>query len=115
MGPKAIEGGWREPQIIGSCSCRQVPPDFGWIAIISKPRFGLKRKLGGIEQETMEPAMPGPLFTISHPPMGRCGMVGGERAIFSVHLRMGDEKNPPPRLQQRHDDLVEAPPPANVQ
>ena len=45
MGPKAIEGRWREPQIIGSCSCRQVPPEFGWIAIISKPRFGLKSKL----------------------------------------------------------------------
>src|SRR5438445_4203753 len=114
-GPRAIEGRWREPQISGSCSCRQVPPEFGWIAIISKPRFGIKRKLGGIEQENMEPAMNGHHFTIFDTAIGRCGIVWGERGITSVQLPMGDEKKTRTRLQQRHDDLVEAPPPANVQ
>src|SRR5258708_13745673 len=115
MGPRAIEGRWREPQISGSCSCRQVPPGFGWIAIISKPRFGLKRKLGGIEQENMEPAMTGHHFTIFDTAIGRCGIVWGERGIVSVQLPMGDEKKTRTRLQQRHGDITEATPPAKVQ
>src|SRR5438445_3376854 len=115
MGPRAIEARWREPQTIGSCSCRQVPSGFGWIARISKPRFGLGRKLGGIEQETMEPAMTGHHFTIFDTAIGRCGIVWGERGITSVQLPMGDEKKTRTRLQQRHRDLVEAEPPAKVQ
>src|ERR1044071_9586778 len=92
MRAKAIEWRGREPQIIGSCSCRQVPPGFGWIAIISKPRFGLKSKLGCIEHETIEPAMTGHHFTIFDTAIGRCGIVWGERGITSVQLPMVDEK-----------------------
>jgi methylated-DNA-[protein]-cysteine S-methyltransferase len=102
-------------QITGSCSCRQVSPEFGWIAGISKPKFGFKRKLGGIERETMEPAMTGHHFTIFDTAIGRCGIVWGERGITSVQLPMGDEKKTRTRLEQRHDDLVETPPPAKVQ
>src|SRR2546430_16585964 len=114
-GARAIERRWREAQIIGSCSRRQVPSGFGWIAIISKPRFEPRRKLGGIEQENMEPAMNGHHFTIFDTAIGRCGIVWGERGITSVQLPMGDEKRTRARLQQRHGDLVEAPPPAKVQ
>src|SRR5689334_814393 len=90
-------------------------PEFGWIATISKPRFKLERKLGGIEQGMMEPAMTGHHFTIFDTAIGRCGVVWGERGITSVQLPMGDEKKTRTRLQQRHGDLVEAEPPAKVQ
>jgi methylated-DNA-[protein]-cysteine S-methyltransferase len=63
----------------------------------------------------MEPAMTGHHFTIFDTAIGRCGIVWGERGIISVQLPMGDEKKTRTRLQQRHDDLIEAPPPANVQ
>jgi methylated-DNA-[protein]-cysteine S-methyltransferase len=63
----------------------------------------------------MEPAMTGYQFTIFDTPIGRCGIVWGERGITSVQLPMGDEKKTRTRLQQRHGDLVEAPPPAKVQ
>jgi methylated-DNA-[protein]-cysteine S-methyltransferase len=63
----------------------------------------------------MEPAMTGHHFTIFDTAIGRCGIVWGERGITSVQLPMGDEKKTRTRLQQRHDDLVEAPPPAKVQ
>jgi methylated-DNA-[protein]-cysteine S-methyltransferase len=63
----------------------------------------------------MEPAMTGHHFTIFDTPIGRCGIVWGERGITSVQLPMGDEKKTRTRLQQRHDDLTEAPPPAKVQ
>ena len=102
-------------QIIGSCSSRQVSSGFGWIAGISKPRFGCMSKLGGIEQETMEPAMTGHHFTIFDTAIGRCGIVWGERGIVSVQLPMGDEKKTRARLQQRHDDLIETAPPAKLQ
>ena len=59
--------------------------------------------------------MTGHHFTIFDTPIGRCGIVWGERGIISVQLPMGDEKKTRTRLQQRHDDLIEAPPPAKVQ
>ena len=59
--------------------------------------------------------MTGHHFTIFDTAIGRCGIVWGERGITSVQLPMGDEKKTRTRLQQRHDDLIEAPPPANVQ
>jgi methylated-DNA-[protein]-cysteine S-methyltransferase len=63
----------------------------------------------------MEPAMTGHHFTIFDTAIGRCGIVWGERGISSVQLPMGDEKKTRIRLQQRHDDLTEAPPPPKVQ
>src|SRR6201988_5172858 len=63
----------------------------------------------------MEPAMTGHHFTIFDTAIGRCGVVWGERGITSVQLPMGDEKKTRTRLQQRHGDLIETPPPANVQ
>ena len=54
-------------------------------------------------------------FTIFDTAIGRCGIVWGERGIASVQLPMGDEKKTRTRLQQRHDDLIETPPPAKVQ
>ena len=59
--------------------------------------------------------MTGHHFTIFDTAIGRCGIVWGERGITSVQLPMGDEKKTRTRLQQRHDDLIEAPPPAKVQ
>ena len=59
--------------------------------------------------------MTGHHFTIFDTAIGRCGIVWSERGITSVQLPMGDEKKTRSRLQQRHDDLVEMPPPAKVQ
>ena len=59
--------------------------------------------------------MTGHHFTIFDTAIGRCGIVWGERGITSVQLPMGDEKKTRTRLQQRHDDLIEALPPAKVQ
>src|SRR6185295_15029764 len=63
----------------------------------------------------MKPAMAEHHFTIFDTAIGRCGIVWGERGITSVQLPMGDENKTRTRLQQRHDDLVEMEPPANVQ
>ena len=54
-------------------------------------------------------------FAIFDTAIGRCGIVWGERGITSVQLPMGDENKTRIRLQQRHDDLIEAAPPAEVQ
>ena len=54
-------------------------------------------------------------FAIFDTPIGRCGIVWGERGIVSVQLPMGDEKKTRTRLQQRHGDIDEAAPPAKVQ
>ena len=59
--------------------------------------------------------MTGHHFTIFDTAIGRCGIVWGARGIVSVQLPMGDEKKTRTRLHQRHGDLAEAPPPANVQ
>ena len=54
-------------------------------------------------------------FAIFDTEIGRCGIVWGERGIVSVQLPMGDEKKTRTRLHQRHGDIAEAAPPANVQ
>ena len=54
-------------------------------------------------------------FAIFDTPIGRCGVVWGARGIVSVQLPMGDEKMTRSRLQQRHGDIAEVAPPANVQ
>ena len=59
--------------------------------------------------------MTGHHFTIFDTAIGRCGVVWSERGIISVQLPMGDEKKTRARLQQRHDDLIETPPPSSVQ
>src|SRR5256884_8526372 len=46
---------------------------------------------------------------------GGGGWGGGDRRPPWGDWRGGEKKRPRPRLQQRHGDLVEAPPPANVQ
>src|SRR5260370_35139298 len=59
--------------------------------------------------------MTGHHFAIFDTAIGRCGIVWGERGITSVQLPMGNEKMTRTRLQQRHDDLIETPPPAKIQ
>ena len=54
-------------------------------------------------------------FAIFDTPIGRCGIVWGVRGVVSVQLPMGDEKMTRTRLQQRHGDIDEVAPPANVQ
>ena len=53
-------------------------------------------------------------FAIFDTPIGRCGLVWGDRGIVSVQLPMGDEKMTRARLQQRHVSIVEASPPEKV-
>jgi methylated-DNA-[protein]-cysteine S-methyltransferase len=59
--------------------------------------------------------MTGHHFTIFDTAIGRCGIVWGECGITSVQLPMGNEKMTRSRLQQRHDDLIETPPPEKIQ
>ncbi|WP_291856737.1 methylated-DNA--[protein]-cysteine S-methyltransferase [Bradyrhizobium sp.] len=54
-------------------------------------------------------------FAIFDTAIGRCGVVWRARGISSVQLPMGDANKTRTRLRQRHDDLIEAPPPATVQ
>ena len=53
-------------------------------------------------------------FAIFDTPIGRCGLVWGDRGIVSVQLPMGDEKMTRARLEQRHVGIVEASPPEKV-
>ena len=54
-------------------------------------------------------------FAIFDTAIGRCGIVWGERGINAVQLPMGNEDKTRGRIHQRHDDIVEAPPPSEVQ
>jgi methylated-DNA-[protein]-cysteine S-methyltransferase len=53
-------------------------------------------------------------FTIFDTPIGPCGIVWGERGINAVQLPMGSEDKTRGRIRQRHGDIAEAPPPAEV-
>src|SRR4051812_11370368 len=54
-------------------------------------------------------------FALFDTAIGRCGIVWGERGINAVQLPMPSEQNTRARIRQRHGDIEEAAPPANVQ
>jgi methylated-DNA-[protein]-cysteine S-methyltransferase len=54
-------------------------------------------------------------FVIFDTAIGRCGIAWGERGINAVQLPMPTEEKTRARIRQRYGDIVEAPPPANVQ
>jgi methylated-DNA-[protein]-cysteine S-methyltransferase len=62
----------------------------------------------------MEPAV-NHQFALFDTAIGRCGIVWGERGINAVQLPMPSEQNTRARIRQRHGDIAEATPPANVQ
>ena len=59
--------------------------------------------------------MTGHHFAIFDTAIGRCGIVWGERGISAVQLPMPNEDKTRARIRQRHGDIAEAPPPAEVQ
>ena len=59
--------------------------------------------------------MTGHSFAIFDTSIGRCGIVWGARGINGVQLPMGSEDKTRTRVRQRQGELVEAPPPAEVQ
>jgi methylated-DNA-[protein]-cysteine S-methyltransferase len=59
--------------------------------------------------------MTGHSFAIFDTSIGRCGIAWGPRGINSVQLPMGSEDKTRTRIRQRQGDLVEAPPPPEVQ
>jgi len=59
--------------------------------------------------------MTGHFFAIFDTSIGRCGIVWGARGINGVQLPMGSEDKTRTRIRQRQGDLVEAPPPSEVQ
>src|SRR5438270_13450904 len=59
--------------------------------------------------------MTGHHFAIFDTAIGRCGIVWGERGINAVQLPMSSEDKTRARIRERHGDLAEAPPPAQVQ
>src|SRR5260370_2283905 len=60
-------------------------------------------------------SMTGHHFAIFDTAIGRCGIVWGERGINAVQLPMSNEDKTRTRIRQRHGDIPEAPPPAEVQ
>jgi methylated-DNA-[protein]-cysteine S-methyltransferase len=59
--------------------------------------------------------MTGQNFAIFDTVIGRCGIVWGARGINGVQLPMGSEDKTRTRIRQRHGEIAEAPPPAQVQ
>jgi methylated-DNA-[protein]-cysteine S-methyltransferase len=59
--------------------------------------------------------MTGQNFAIFDTAIGRCGIVWGARGINGVQLPMGSEDKTRTRIRQRHGEIAEAPPPAQVQ
>ena len=59
--------------------------------------------------------MTGFSYAIFDTAIGRCGVVWGERGINAVQLPMSNEDKTRARIRQRHGDIAEAPPPAEVQ
>lgn len=59
--------------------------------------------------------MTGYSFAIFDTAIGACGVVWGPRGINGVQLPMGNEGKTRSRIVQRYGEIVEAPPPANVQ
>jgi methylated-DNA-[protein]-cysteine S-methyltransferase len=61
--------------------------------------------------------MTGQNFAIFDTAIGRCGIVWGARGINGVQLPMGseDKTRTRTRIRQRHGEIAETPPPAQVQ
>ena len=59
--------------------------------------------------------MTGQYFALFDTAIGRCGIVWGERGITGVQLPMGSEEKTRTRIRQSRGDIVEAPPPIQVQ
>src|ERR1700682_4226201 len=59
--------------------------------------------------------MTGHHFAIFDTAIGRCGIAWSERGINAVQLPMYNEDKTRARIRQRHGDIAEAPPPAQVQ
>jgi len=59
--------------------------------------------------------MTGHHFAIFDTAIGRCGIVWGPRGINAVQLPMSNEEKTRTRIRQRHGDIPEASPPAEVQ
>ena len=59
--------------------------------------------------------MTGQNFAIFDTSIGRCGIVWGLRGINAVQLPMGSEDKTRTRIHQRHGEIAETPPPAEVQ
>jgi methylated-DNA-[protein]-cysteine S-methyltransferase len=59
--------------------------------------------------------MSGHSFAIFDTAIGRCGIVWGARGICAVQLPMASEDKTRSRIRQRHGEIVEASPPAEVQ
>src|SRR5258705_3846976 len=68
-----------------------------------------------MELRDLEPAMTSHSFAIFDTAIGRCGIVWGARGINGVQLPMGSEDKTRTRIRQRHGDIAEAPPSAEVQ
>jgi methylated-DNA-[protein]-cysteine S-methyltransferase len=65
-------------------------------------------------EANLESAMTGQYFAIFDTAIGRCGIAWGRRGINAVQLPMGGEDMTRIRIRQRHGDIAEAPPPADV-
>src|SRR3981081_4410011 len=91
------------------------PPETGGKARISKPMFHAAIELTTHNVEDMEPAMTDPTFAIFDTAIGRCGIAWGERGINAVQLPMSSEDKTRARIRQRHGDIAEGRPPADVQ
>lgn len=59
--------------------------------------------------------MTGHCFAIFDTAIGGCGIIWGPRGINGVQLPMGSEEKTRSRINQRHGDIAETPPPAEVQ
>jgi methylated-DNA-[protein]-cysteine S-methyltransferase len=63
----------------------------------------------------MERVMNSCHFVLFDTAIGRCAIAWGERGIKAVQLPMPGEQKTRARIRQRHGDIAEAIPPANVQ
>jgi methylated-DNA-[protein]-cysteine S-methyltransferase len=54
-------------------------------------------------------------FALFDTAIGRCGIAWGARGINAVQLPMSSEEKTRTRIRQRHGDIEETPPPAEVQ
>jgi methylated-DNA-[protein]-cysteine S-methyltransferase len=90
---------------------RFVPPETGWIATISKPRFRVKREIAC----DLEATMTDQYFALFDTPIGICGIEWGPRGINGLQLPMGSDEKTRARIRQRRGDIAEAAPAAEVQ
>src|SRR5215468_3826916 len=65
-------------------------------------------------QRTMEPTMTDQHFALFETAIGICGIEWGPRGINGVQLPMGSRDKTLARIRQRHGDIAEAEPTAEV-